>query len=313
MFPDGKRYDVTGTGYLGDGEIFPADEQPYLDQDRDQIIRLCQVATLCNQARLDRDGEGWHGSGDPIDVAFLALSRKNMVDTTHLITTTERWVINPFEADRRYAAAGFIEYGVPRFGMKGAAEAVIPRCTTVMTGSGMVSADQDTLLAAADHLATLGYRVLAVAEGKEPGIPDESETAQLPDMVLLGLVGFIDPVRTDSRDSVAACQKAGVTVVMVTGDHPSTALAIARTLGIASDQSEVLTGADLDAIGSYEVPAFFDLVQKARVFARVTPVQKHVIIDALIKVGNFVAVTIDGIILGSRWGLGLIFRRITPP
>lgn len=295
MLPDGKRYDVSGTGYAGEGEILPADELPFSDQDRDQISRLCTVATLCSQARLDRDENGWQGSGDPIDVAFLALARKSGIDTTTLVTTTERPVIIPFEADRRYAAAGFIEGGVPRFGVKGAAEAVIPRCTTVMTGAGMIPADQETLLAAADHLATLGYRVLAVAEGKEPGIPDESETAHLPDMVLLGLVGFIDPVRTDARDSVAACQKAGVTVVMVTGDHPSTALAIARTLGIASEQSEVLTGADLDAIGSYEVPAFFDLVQKARVFARVTPVQKHVIVDALIKAGNFVAVTGDGV------------------
>jgi len=140
-----------------------------------------------------------------------------------------------------------------------------------------------------------GYRVLAVAEAVSPGIPEDPIKSGLPPLVLLGYIGFIDPVRPDARESVESCQKAGVTVVMVTGDHPATALAIAKTLGIADTQDQILTGMEIDALGSVDIPEFFDLVQKARVFARVTPVQKLSIVDALIRMGHFVAVTGDGV------------------
>jgi len=117
----------------------------------------------------------------------------------------------------------------------------------------------------------------------------------LPPLVLLGLAGFIDPVRPDAADAVAECREAGIRVVMVTGDHPGTALAVARTLGIASRAEDVATGTDLEALGTIEVPAYLDRVGSATVFARVAPLQKLTIVEALLKLGHFVAVTGDGV------------------
>ena len=132
--------------------------------------------------------------------------------------------------------------------------------------------------------------MLAVAEGVAPG----GWWEDLPPLTLLGLAGFIDPVRPDAADAVAECQAAGIRVVMVTGDHPVTALAIARTLGIATRDEDVATGEDLDELGSIEVPAYLDRVGSATVFARVAPLQKLSIVEALLRLGHFVAVTGDG-------------------
>lgn len=295
LLPERESYEVTGTGYTGEGTIQTTSGEILPESARSQVQRLCHIATLCSEAHLDKNQNGWHHSGDPIDVAFLALARKSGLDTTLIQKSVERPLFIPFEAERRYSAAGFIDSEGERFGIKGAAEAVLPYCTRMRTPTGDVDVDQVRLLAKAEELAENGYRVLAVAEAVSPGIPNDPIKSGLPSLVLLGYIGFIDPVRPDARSSVESCQKAGVTVVMVTGDHPATALAIAKTLGIAHTQDQVLTGMEIDALGSVEIPEFFDLVQKARVFARVTPVQKLSIVDALIRMGHFVAVTGDGV------------------
>ncbi|MGV8109272.1 cation-translocating P-type ATPase [Methanospirillum sp.] len=295
LLPERESYEVTGTGYTGEGTIQITSGEILPESARSQVQRLCHIATLCSEAHLDNNQNGWHHSGDPIDVAFLALARKSGLDTTLIQKSVERPLFIPFEAERRYSAAGFIDSEGERFGIKGAAEAVLPYCTRMRTPTGDVDVDQVRLLAKAEELAENGYRVLAVAEAVSPGIPNDPIKSGLPSLVLLGYIGFIDPVRPDARSSVESCQKAGVTVVMVTGDHPATALAIAKTLGIAHTQDQVLTGMEIDALGSVEIPEFFDLVQKARVFARVTPVQKLSIVDALIRMGHFVAVTGDGV------------------
>jgi len=295
--PGEEPFLVTGTGYTGEGAIQTKNGGHPAERDLHQIQRLCQIATLCSEARLEQTADGWQHAGDPIDVAFLALTHKSGLNPTLIQKSTERPLFIPFEADRRFSAAGFIDSAGPGFGIKGAAEALLPHCVRMRTPSGDVDVEteKEVLLAQAEELAADGYRVLAVAEAVSPGIPEDPIRTGLPPLVLLGYIGFIDPVRPDARESVQSCQTAGVTVVMVTGDHPATALAIAKTLNIASDQSEVLTGMEIDALGSVEIPEFFDRVQKARVFARVTPVQKLAIVDALIRMGHFVAVTGDGV------------------
>ncbi|PKL60113.1 MAG: ATPase [Methanomicrobiales archaeon HGW-Methanomicrobiales-4] len=295
QLPGGEFLSISGTGYNGEGDITYNDGVPLPSEILNQVQRLCFIATLCSEARLDPEEEGWSHSGDPVDVAFFALARKAGLDTTELTRTIERPLFIPFEAERRYSAAGFIDGDNYRFGVKGAAEAVIPWCVSIRTEEGDIPVDRNALLASAEHLAEEGYRVLALAEAVKPGIPEEPVISDLPSLVLLGLIGFIDPVRPDARASVTACQKAGVTVVMVTGDHPATALAISKTLGIADNPSMVLTGNEIEEIGSFEVPEFFDKVEAARVFARVTPIQKLAIVDTFIRMGHFVAVTGDGV------------------
>ncbi|PWR75960.1 cation-translocating P-type ATPase [Methanospirillum stamsii] len=295
LLPGREEFSVTGTGYSGEGEIISSSGTPISDQESLDLQRLTRIATLCSEAQLKLVEEKWHYSGDPVDVAFLALARKSGLDTTHIQETIDRHLFIPFEADRRYSAAAFSSSEGEIFGIKGAAEAVVPNCTRMRTKEGDIPADNSMLLATAEELAKNGYRVLAVAQAISPGIPDDPIINGLPPLVLLGYVGFIDPIRPDAQNSVRQCQIAGVKVVMVTGDHPATALAIARDLGIADSQDEVLTGMEIDVLGSVDIPEFFDLVQKARVFARVTPVQKLAIVDALIRMGHFVAVTGDGV------------------
>ncbi|MBN1167099.1 MAG: HAD-IC family P-type ATPase [Methanospirillaceae archaeon] len=290
-----EHYEVSGTGYNGIGIITTPDGRNPGDPDLTRIHRLCYIATLCSEAKLKRSADTWIYTGDPIDVAFLALAHKAGIDTNDLIRKVQRPLFIPFEAERRYSAVGFIEGTSTRFGMKGAAESVLPLCVSVQTSDDTVPVNHAELLLTAEKLAAEGYRVLAVAEGISPGIPEDPLATELPPLVLLGFVGFIDPVRTDAQEAVRACQRAGVTVVMVTGDHPATALSISKTLGIAEAESQVLTGKEIDELGSFTIPEFFDLVLKARVFARVTPIQKLAIVDALIKMGHYVAVTGDGV------------------
>jgi len=294
-FPNGDQLTVSGTGYIGEGTISGRSGSSLTINEEIRTHRLCLIATLCSEARLDFEQGEWKYAGDPIDVAFLALARKAGLNTEEIIRTVERPVFTPFDSERRFSAAGFNENGSIRFGIKGAAEAVLPHCVSVMTGDGTGPIDVESLLASAEQLAEEGYRVLAVAEALDPDSFERLHATELPPLTLLGFVGFIDPIRPDARDAVQACQIAGVRVVMVTGDHPATAFAIARELGIATDKKMVLTGSKLENLKSYEIPEFFDLVRDTTVFARVTPIQKLAIVDALIRMGHFVAVTGDGV------------------
>ncbi|MCK9306049.1 MAG: HAD-IC family P-type ATPase [Methanoculleus sp.] len=161
-------------------------------------------------------------------------------------------------------------------------------------GEEGVPIDPDQVQEELDGLTSRGYRVLAVAHGRAEG-PVSAENPELPPLELLGLVGFIDPIRPDVPDAVRRCRNAGVDVVMVTGDHPATALAIARELEITDSPDEVVTGAELGDGEIATFPEFVDRVQGARVFARVTPLQKLRIVEAYRESGAFVAVTGDGV------------------
>ena len=126
-------------------------------------------------------------------------------------------------------------------------------------------------------------------------LPAEAETSgltgqMLAGMELRGLFGFSDPLRPEVKQSVETARTAGIRVVMITGDNPATALAIARELGIAEGREQVLTGAEMAAIGDVHVPEFYERVKRSSVFARVSPDQKLAIVDVLVTLGNFVAV-----------------------
>jgi magnesium-transporting ATPase (P-type) len=160
-----------------------------------------------------------------------------------------------------------------------------------MCGGG----DAETVLAESERLSAAGYRVLAVARGEASAKQAAAAApSALKDLAFLGLVGIIDPVRAEVPEAVARCHSAGVDVRMVTGDHPATALAIARELGIAGVKEEVVTGAALSTLAD-DPEALGRTVRGARVFARVEPVQKLAIVQALQSAGHDVAVTGDGV------------------
>ena len=173
---------------------------------------------------------------------------------------------------------------------KGAPEAVVPLCTKRETKSGPVDLDPAPVLEEAEAWARAGYRVLAFAVRREAVSGDDAEIEC--DLTFVGLAGLIDPPRDEVPDAVRACQEAGITPVMITGDHPGTALAIANRLGIADAEEQVLTGADLKRYGA---PELKKAVGHTRVFARVTPEQKIQIVEALQSRGEFAAMTGDGV------------------
>jgi P-type Ca2+ transporter type 2C len=289
--PSGSLYPVTGTGYSGDGTVEGAPGRPVQEEERALLVRFGTAGVLANEADLGRADGRWRYHGDSVDIGFLAFGYKLGLEPGTVRASAPVVHRIPYESERRYAAAVVEADGGQRIVVKGALETLLPHCTAMATPEGPIPLDSRRTEQAFESLSTGGYRVLAVAEGAAT----VDWKGDLPPLTLLGLAGFIDPVRPDAADAVAECQEAGIRVVMVTGDHPGTALAVARTLGIASRAEDVATGTDLEALGSIEVPAFLDRVGSATVFARVAPLQKLTIVDALLKLGHYVAVTGDGV------------------
>ena len=294
--PTGEVFEVTGAGYSGEGEVVDESGTPVAGVPRAHLEHLARAATINNEATLERTGEGdWAHRGDAIDVAFLALTYKLGLDPAGIREDAPPVAGLPFESERRYAAVWYRKGEEILVAVKGAAETVVPFCRTMAGGSGSsLPFDPDRVQIEHDNLTSRGFRVLAVAHGR---VEDtfSAEEPELPPLELLGLVGFIDPIRPDVPDAVRRCRSAGVDVVMVTGDHPATALAIARELRIADSPDEVVTGAELGDEETSTFLRFIDRVKHARVFARVTPLQKLRIVEAYRESGAFVAVTGDGV------------------
>ncbi len=176
---------------------------------------------------------------------------------------------------------------------KGAPESVIEWCCSMLTSQGPVPIGKSLILEQSERMAASGLRVLAVTLRTWPGMPAvlAPETVER-DLTFLGVVGLIDPPRTEAAEAVAVCQSAGITAVMITGDHPATARSIAARLGIVADGAVVMTGRELDRLSLQD---FEQSVERIRVYARVAPEQKIKIVQALQDQGHFVAMTGDGI------------------
>ena len=229
-----------------------------------------------------------------MDVALHALGRLLGLDGGALRRGAERLGEIPYEPALRFAAGAWHDTSGAWHAVKGASEKVLDFCTAMVGSGGELPLDRRRAEAAALRLAAEGYRVLAVARGLRESEGELRET-ELSGLTLLGLIGFLDPLRPDAAAAVTLARRAGVQVVMITGDHPATALAIARDLGLASGTAEVLSGAELEEIGAPAGPAFAEAVARTAVFARVTPRQKLEIVDALVRLGHYVAVTGDGV------------------
>jgi len=176
-------------------------------------------------------------------------------------------------------------------------ETVLNFCTLMNEQNKPVELNREKIEAQAEEMASKGLRVLAVAGGeyKENKKKEFYEISDLKELVFYGLAGFIDPLRPEAIEAVNKCKDAGIKVIMITGDHPSTASVIAKELGIAGENKKTVTGQQLNESGTPDSPAFEKLVCSSNVFARVSPTQKLEIVDMLMKEGEFVAVTGDGV------------------
>ncbi len=296
IFPDGVHVAISGQGYNNQGEATLADGGKLGVELAERLKALARDAILCNEAALEHVDGVWHHSGDAMDVALLALGYKLGLQPTEVRAQHPVLGAIPFESEKRYAATLNQTNGAGRIIVKGAVETVLPFCTTMQTAKGTISLDKEAVHRQATALAEEGYRVLALAAGILPGEgPTTLDEEHLRELTLQGLLGFIDPVRPEVPEAVDIAQRAGIKVVMITGDHPDTAFAIARELGIAETKAQVVTGRDLAEIGDVHVPQFYEQVRRSSVFARVSPEQKLHIVDAMMGLGEFVAVTGDGV------------------
>ncbi len=261
----------------------------------DDRRRLLEVAALANDAEPVAASGPAAPAGDPVDVALLAAAEAEGVDVRRVRGSVEAIVDFPFDETRKRASAVYRASGVLWMGVKGAPEDVLARCTHRLSlGVEEVlepSARADAR-AQVEDMAARGLRVLAVAQrrlarGQRPGDGPEMLERELE---LLGLVGLRDPPRDGARDAVAALQRAGIRTLMLTGDHPATARAIAAHVGL--DAGRVVLAAEVDAATDQELRT---LVGQASVFARVTPAGKLRIVRALSKRGEVVAATGDGV------------------
>jgi calcium-translocating P-type ATPase len=214
-------------------------------------------------------------AGDAVDLAFVAAAERHGATLADPAALAGRV---PYEPEKRFAAAFHDHAGAIVAYVKGAPETVATFCTEV----------DERAHNAARRLSAQGYRVIACAAGRVE-IPAEHGLSGLH---LLGLAGLIDPLRPEAKQAVASAQRAGLRVIMITGDHPLTALAIARELGLAHMAEDVVTGAELGRLAGADFDAAVD---RARVFARTEPLQKLAIVDSLRGQGHVVAVTGDGI------------------
>jgi Ca2+-transporting ATPase len=266
------------------------------EEARLRAAALLRSAALPNEARLVREGDGWTGAGDTVDVALLAAARKGGVVREEVHAHYPLVSRIPYEPDRRYAASFHRGGGGVRIFVKGAPETLIAMADRMDVGDRSVPVDRAALARQKDALAGRGLRVLAFAEGEIREQPDgRYGHHHLVDLVFLGLAGMQDPVRPEVPAAIRDCRTAGVDIAMITGDDPRTAAVIARNAGFDFADDQVVTGGEVRAAEAAGPDTLDRLTRRARIFARVEPMQKLAIVLSQARNGHFVAVTGDGV------------------
>ena len=251
--------------------------------------RLGVAMALSNDV-VEREGAP---SGDPTEVALYEAALRAGHRKQELERQWPRVAEVPFESERKSMATLHRHDGAVEVFVKGAPEQVLAHCDHALGREGPSALDREQVLADAEDLASDGYRVLALAWRPLPAVPETVSPESVErELTLLGLVALIDPPRPEVPRAVAECLGAGITPVMITGDHPGTARAIARRLGILGDGGEVLTGKELSRLSDERLAR---VAESMRVYARVSPEQKTRIVKALQANGELVAMTGDGV------------------
>ena len=291
--------EVTGSGFEPSGELL-VDGRPLHPTPGTPVGELILAAVLCNDATLSApagEDDDWSVIGDPTEGALLAMAAKAGARKAEINDAYPRRAEIPFDSERKRmvtlhtSADGTVSLAA----VKGAIEATIDPIDLVATHDGFVEMTPDLeehVLDQASTFAAQGYRVLSLAGRREPdGVIETAEEAE-EDLVLYGLVAMADPPRMESKEAVHACKTAGITPVMITGDHPATGKAIATRLGIIDGDERVLTGLELAEIGEGGLE---EEVSSVAVYARTSPEQKLDIVQAWQANGDIVAMTGDGV------------------
>ena len=279
MFPDGVKHEITGIGYNDNGKV---------KKENNKTKEISKLGFINNEAVLEKEDGSWVSHGDSIDIAFKALGYKSGIKEMPEIT-----YMFPYESEKKYSAV-FYQEKEQFVTVKGSLEIVLNFCTNVESGKTKKRINKKKILELNENLAKEGYRVIAIAKGKVKKKKEYKEK-DLKSLTFVGLVGFIDPLREDAKEAIRKCNQAGIKTLMITGDHPLTSYVIAKELGIVKSQDEVATGEDVDEHFKEGIEGLAQFVKTKKVFSRVTPIQKFNIVNAYKHLGEFIAVTGDGV------------------
>ena len=287
-----SAYQVTGNGYAPEGQV-KKDGKP---ADKDPVLELIgRVSMLCNDAELFEQDGVWKVEGDPTEGALYPFATKLGLDRQAEQAASPRIDAIPFESEHKFMATLHKSAdGKMLLFVKGAPEVILEHCDRQQTaGREAKPIDRAYFMGASDKLAGQGERVLALAWLENPGVKTGSlEPADLPkNLVLLGLIGLLDPPRKEAVEAVHECHGGGIRVTMITGDHKITAAAIAKMLGIG-DGKTAITGAEIEVMNE---AALQEKVRNVDVFARASPEHKLRLVKAIQANRQIVAMTGDGV------------------
>lgn len=291
LYADGGAIDVSGVGYEPEGG-FSVGGKPLEVESESALERLLLIGALCNDTALNASGRVWEVSGDPTEGSLLVSAAKAGLWPEELNRRFPRIGEIPFSSERKRmttvhrASEGSVAYS------KGAPELVLDSCRYIYADGRereLTDKDRESIVAAGRGMLADALRVLGLAY-KRLDDGEISESIEQ-DMVFTGLAGMIDPPRPEVKKAIERCRQAGVRSVMITGDHKTTAVAIARELGLLKE-GLALTGVELDALSQAELE---EMAERIEVYARVSPAHKLRVVEALAKKGHVVAMTGDGI------------------
>lgn len=262
---------------------------------------LARALAACSNAELAEPGATEPDRGDPTEIALLRAASALGADIRRTCRDTRRAALYPFDAVRKLMSTAdrvSVRYGPIRLHTKGSPEAVLALCGTIAAADGTVrpltDGDRARLTAVVDDYADRALRVLAVARRDLPDGPAPDRAAAERDLTLLGLVALTDPLRPEVPGAVAQCRRAGIRVIVITGDHQRTAVAVARQAGIGGTATTVISGAELAGLRDAELERILTGNPDV-LFARSSPEDKLRIAEALRATGHIVAMTGDGV------------------
>ena len=285
VLPSGKEYEVSGSGYNDTGKVECNEKRQ-----KEYLTEIATLGTINNESKFSKKKGKFTYFGDSIDIAFKVLGAKMHVNTKEYNTLHQI----PYESENKYSAIFFEKDEKCFVTVKGGLEKVLEFSNKMKIDGKNVELDKESIIEQNEQLAKRGYRVIALAVGKVNKKKSYSES-DIKDLSIIGLVGFIDPVRPESKQAIEDCHKAGIKVIMITGDHPLTAFSIAQDIKIVENFKNVATGHEVELAFSKGEEEFDKFVKNKTVFSRVTPTDKLHIVESLKRQGEFVAVTGDGV------------------
>jgi Ca2+-transporting ATPase len=299
IYLDDQTVKVSGVGYQPEGEFLIKDQK--MDQKNEGLHALLTAAALCNDARLEKDTttESWVVKGDPTEGALVVAAAKAGLWKEDLEQQQPRMGEVPFSSERKRMTTVHIFSGKKRVAyMKGAPEIVLDKCTKLLANgkaSMLTESHRARILGVNEAMARQALRNLGFAFRELPETVNACDENIERDFTFVGIMGMIDPPREEVKDAIYTCKRAGIAVVMVTGDHKLTAVAVAKELNLLGEDEEqerVLTGAELEKLSDEQLTG---MVQRVTIYARVSPEHKIRIVKAWKAKGHVVAMTGDGV------------------